>query len=53
MKGKFEKVAEGAYFAVDYSATQSTVSQYDPRISNQTIVTDWNCQTITEDCDDE
>jgi hypothetical protein len=41
-KAKFEKIQEGAYFLVDPSNFQVSVSTYDPLVANQTILFGWD-----------
>jgi hypothetical protein len=36
---RFERVAEGAYFAVDIRVFESTLTSYDPILANQTLLT--------------
>jgi hypothetical protein len=47
-KARFEKIQEGAYFLVDPSNFQVSVSPYDPLVANQTILFGWD-ETKLED----
>lgn len=45
-KPKFEQIQEGAYFVVDLSGFQSTITSYDPLLANQTLVSLWNKEEL-------
>ncbi len=36
---RFERVADGAYFAVDTRVFESTITSYDPILAHQTLLT--------------
>ncbi|HZE72155.1 MAG TPA: hypothetical protein VE135_21820 [Pyrinomonadaceae bacterium] len=35
--GRFERIADGAYFAIDIRAFEYSITPYDPILANQTI----------------
>lgn len=35
---KFQRITDGAFFAVDLRAFESTISFYDPLVANQTLL---------------
>lgn len=39
---RFEKIADGAYFAIDTRAFQTTINTYNPVLANQIIVVEEN-----------